>query len=221
MPRDSRRRESEPALHNATRHTARAKIVGQLLESAEIKRSIARVLLDEIDAAAQRLIECCLTGRKILLCGNGGSAADAQHLAAELVSRFRLERTPIRALALTTDTSILTAIGNDYGYERTFARQVEAWGESGDVLIAISTSGNSRNVLCAAQAAADRDMVTIALTGCGGGGLAKVCQLTLVVPSDDTPRIQEMHITIGHILCEFVEQAVAESPSTTQSGAPT
>ena len=145
-----------------------------------------------------------------MLCGNGGSAADAQHLAAEFVGRFLREREARPALALTTNTSVLSALGNDYGFERVFARQVEAWGNPGDVLLALSTSGNSINVLEAVAVAMQRGLTTIGLTGGDGGRLAAVCDIPIVVPSASTPRIQEAHITVGHILCDLVERSFGE-----------
>jgi len=154
--------------------------------------------------------EMCLSAlkdqNKILLCGNGGSAADAQHIAAELSGRFKKERKPLAGIALTTDTSALTAIGNDYGYEYVFSRQVEAIGKEGDVLIAISTSGNSKNVITAIKSAKEIGMKIITLTGKDGGKMKDMGDLNLIVPSDDTPRIQEMHIMIGHMICALVDQ---------------
>ena len=200
------------------RQDVRQQIFSQLHESAEVKRRVAQELLTDIEAAAQALIRCCVSGHKVLLCGNGGSAADAQHIACELVGRFRRERRAIRAIALTTDTSILTAIGNDYGYDRAFARQTDAWVEPGDVLIGISTSGNSENVLAAAEVARARGAATIGLCGRGGGKLAASCDIAVVVPSDDTPRIQEAHITIGHILCDLVERQVEQTEARRESG---
>jgi len=145
------------------------------------------------------------TGHKILFCGNGGSAADSQHLAAEIVGRFQKERAGLPALALTTDTSILTAIGNDYGFDKIFARQVEALGAQGDVLVAFSTSGNSANVLSAVEVAKSKGMKIIGFTGQGGGKLAEVSDVLLAIPSKTTARAQEVHGIIGHILCEIVE----------------
>ena len=154
------------------------------------------------------LINCYRAGGKVLLCGNGGSAADAQHLAAELISRLRLERPAIPALALTTNTSLLTAIGNDYKYDLVFVRQVEAFGRPGDVLIAISTSGESENVIKAVEFARVEGIQSLALTGNKGGRLAGKVDLAIKVPSDNVQRIQECHITIGHILCELIESAL-------------
>ncbi len=160
---------------------------------------------DVIEEIALRCHEALVTDRKILFCGNGGSAADAQHLAAEFVGRFQKERRSYPAIALTTDTSILTAVGNDYGYERIFERQVEGLGQMGDVLIGISTSGNSPNVVKALEADRSKGMHTIGFTGKGGGKMKEICDLCFSVPSEVTARIQEMHILAGHIICELVE----------------
>lgn len=167
-----------------------------------------RGLAVEIARAAGLVTEVLAAGGKVLLCGNGGSAADAQHIAGELVGRFLKERKPLPALALHANTSVLTAIGNDYGFEEAFARQVAALGRPGDVLVAISTSGSSQNVLRAAEAAREKDMKVIGLTGAGGGNLKELCDLCLCVPSPSTPRIQEMHVLIGHIICQLVEDAL-------------
>ncbi len=148
------------------------------------------------------------TGHSLLLCGNGGSAADAQHIAAELVARFKLKRTALPALALNTNSSIVTAIGNDYEYNDVFERQVEAFGKSGDVLLAISTSGNSESIRRAIIRAKEQDIRTIALLGKDGGFCRLLAETALVVPSTDTPRIQETHIMIGHILCDIIEQSL-------------
>ena len=172
--------------------------VQQLEAQLPIVESIARVITNALCA-----------GQKILWCGNGGSAADAQHLNAELVGRFRSERLPFASLALTTDTSILTAVANDYGYESVFARQVQALGNPGDVLVGISTSGNSANVIAAIKAARSRGLVTIAFTGAAGGRLASLADHSLHVNSLDTARIQETHILAGHMLCEWIEAALA------------
>jgi D-sedoheptulose 7-phosphate isomerase len=145
-------------------------------------------------------------GNKLLFAGNGGSAADAQHLAAELVVRFKLDRPGLPALALTVDSSVLTAIGNDYGFDQLFSRQVQALGQAGDVLIALSTSGNSVNILNAVPAAKAADIKVIAMTGASGGALAHIADLCLCMPSEDTPRIQEAHTLLGHILCDLLEQ---------------
>jgi len=162
-------------------------------------------LKDEIVRAVELCLASLRSDGKILFAGNGGSAADAQHWAGELVSRFYYDRPGLPAIALTTDTSILTAIGNDYGYDYTFARQVEALGRRGDVLVVISTSGNSPNILRAAQAVRDRGIYVIGFTGQGGGKLAPLCDVCFRIPSDETPRIQEGHEFIGHLLCALIE----------------
>jgi D-sedoheptulose 7-phosphate isomerase len=157
--------------------------------------------------AAEMMVETLRNGGKILFCGNGGSAADAQHLAAELMGRFLKDRKPLAALALTVDTSALTAIGNDYGYDLIFARQFEGIGRPGDMLVGISTSGNSRNVINALEKAKAIGARTIGLTGAQGGAMANICDICLRVPSERTDHIQEMHIAVGHILCGLVEEA--------------
>lgn len=163
-------------------------------------------MVPEIEALASRLKECLSTGGKIVFMGNGGSAADSQHLAAELVGRFRRERAGLPAMALTTDTSVLTAIGNDYGYEHVFARQVEALCCPHDVLIGISTSGNSGNVVRAIETGTRMGLFSVGLLGGSGGRLAELCDMALVVPASETARVQELHILIGHILCELLER---------------
>lgn len=153
--------------------------------------------------------QCALSikaGNKLLFCGNGGSAADAQHLATELTIRFINDRAPIAAIALTTDTSTLTAAGNDYGFDHIFARQIDAIGKSGDILIAISTSGNSNNIIKALEKARDKNIVTVGLTGRDGGKMRNLCDHILIIPAQETARIQEMHILIGHLLCGALEQ---------------
>ena len=164
-----------------------------------------------ISAAADALRQALRAGRTVLVCGNGGSAADAQHFAAELVGRFTRERRAWPALALTTDSSALTAISNDYGFDRVFARQVEAHGRPGDVLIGISTSGGSPNVLAAVETARARGLVTIGLTGRDGGALGRAVDVHLNVPSPSTARTQEVHITLLHVLCDLVEQELVDA----------
>lgn len=164
-------------------------------------------LEDDIKKACETAVATLKAGGKILLCGNGGSAADAQHIAAELTGRYKTERGALAGIALTTDTSALTAIGNDYGYEFVFSRQLEALGREGDLLIAISTSGNSGNVVKALELARKIGIKTIGLSGRTGGAMNELCELNLVVPSNDTPRIQEMHIMIGHIICQAIDDA--------------
>ncbi|HHM06047.1 MAG TPA: SIS domain-containing protein [Gammaproteobacteria bacterium] len=163
------------------------------------------VLVARIETVAGLCVGALRQGHSIFFAGNGGSAADAQHLAGELVSRFHYDRPGLPAIALTTDTSALTAIGNDYGFERLFARQIEALGRPGDVFFAISTSGRSPNILAAVTSARDQGLHTVGLTGRGGGELAGSCDHCLRVPSDSTPRIQEGHILMGHILCHLIE----------------
>ena len=171
-----------------------------------IEKTIA-TLSPSIEEACHLLCKTLKQGNKILLCGNGGSAADAQHIAAELTGRYKSERKGLPAIALTTDTSALTAISNDYGYARVFDRQVEALASQGDLLIGISTSGNSDNIISALDLANKLACTTLGLSGKEGGEMNHICTLNLVVPSDDTPRIQEMHILIGHILCQAVDDA--------------
>lgn len=167
-----------------------------------------KTLITTLESAALACIDSLKSGGKILLAGNGGSAADAQHIAGELVSRFAFDRPGLSAIALTTDTSILTAIGNDYGYERLFARQVQANGQKGDVFIAYSTSGKSPNILLALREARDRGLVCIGLTGNGVGPMTGLCDHLLEVPSADTPKIQEGHLVLGHTLCGIIESAI-------------
>ena len=193
----------------------RSQIAKLLEESARIERAIADSRIGEIEQIVDTIIAAYKKGGKVVLCGNGGSAADAQHLAGELVGRFKLERQAMPAIALTTDTSILTALANDYGYETVFSRQVEALVNENDVVIAISTSGNSPNVIAAIETAKRKGAKTIGLTGASGGRLAEAAQLALEVPSDDPPRIQEAHITIGHIVCELVEKALSADDAPT------
>jgi D-sedoheptulose 7-phosphate isomerase len=159
---------------------------------------------------AGEMAHAIVAGKKVLWCGNGGSAADSQHLAAELMGRFRRERQALPSIALTTDTSILTAIGNDYGFERVFERQVQALCAPGDVVVGISTSGNSKNVCAALETAQTMGAFTVALTGAGGGAMAGIAAVSLRVASTDTARIQEGHILCGHMLCDWVELSVCE-----------
>jgi len=163
-----------------------------------------------VEVAAKLCIDCLKNGNKILLFGNGGSAADAQHFAAELVGRYKTERKGLAAIALTTDTSALTAIGNDYGYDRVFDRQVEALANTGDVAIGISTGGSSANVASALKLAKDLDCKTIGFSGRGGGEMNELCDINIVVPAQDTARIQEMHIVIGHTICHLIDLAFSE-----------
>jgi D-sedoheptulose 7-phosphate isomerase len=180
-----------------------------LQEHLEAIRFLLDTSLAQISAAGLLICDTLRAGNKILLCGNGGSAADAQHIAAELVGRYEQQRQAFPAISLTTDTSALTALSNDYGYEEVFARQVAALANAGDVLIAISTSGKSPNVIKAAEKAKVLGCKTIALTGCSGEPLASQCDLAVVVPSERTSRVQEAHITIGHLWCEMVDASLA------------
>ena len=178
-----------------------------LVDGLRVRAQLLNDHAGAIVAAAELMRDAVLAGKKVLLCGNGGSAADAQHIAAELVGRFVIERKPLPAIALTTDTSALTAIGNDYGYEHVFARQVEALGNPGDVLVAITTSGTSKNVLAAVAAAREIGMKVIGLTGAKGAAFVASCDAGIAVPSANTARVQENHITIGHLLCEVLDEA--------------
>lgn len=188
------------------------KIRGHIEESVQTKQLILKneQMVGQIGQAADMIIQAYRSGKKTLLAGNGGSAADAQHIAGEFVSKFYFDRPGIPSIALTTDTSILTAIGNDYGFERLFARQVEAQGVEGDVFIGISTSGNSKNIIAALRACKEKGIHTIGLTGSKPCEMDSLCDITLKVPSDQTPRIQESHIMIGHILCGLVEADLFE-----------
>jgi D-sedoheptulose 7-phosphate isomerase len=174
----------------------------------EVMAALERELTPKMLAVAAMLADAFRNGKKLLVMGNGGSAADAQHLAGEIVGRFKLERRGLPAIALSTDTSILTAVGNDYGFDAVFRRQVEALAQQGDVVVGISTSGSSPNVLSALRLAGEMGCGTVGLLGKDGGSIRTLVDLDLTVPGNDTPRIQEGHITIIHILCELVEQAL-------------
>jgi D-sedoheptulose 7-phosphate isomerase len=180
-------------------------ILSILAESLAVKDLSVKENLDKLKTGARCLAESLASERKVLIFGNGGSAADAQHIAAEFVNRFGIERPPLAAIALTTDTSILTSIGNDYRFDDIFSKQIHALGKKGDVAWAISTSGNSANVLKGIAAAGEKKMATIAMTG-RGGRLASMADLSLTVMSDSTARIQETHLIMAHILCELVER---------------
>jgi D-sedoheptulose 7-phosphate isomerase len=185
-----------------------ASIVGYLVQS----RDAVQAAIDDdpflatAGAIVDRLVAAAMAGRKVLFAGNGGSAGDAQHLAGEFLSRLNYDRAPLAALALTTDSSVLTAIGNDYGYDRVFERQVLGLGVAGDVLIAISTSGRSPNILRAIDAARSKGLVVVGFTGRSGGEMAARCHLCLYAPADTMPLIQQLHITAGHIICGLVEE---------------
>jgi D-sedoheptulose 7-phosphate isomerase len=183
-------------------------IKNQIKRSADLSQKLIenRSFLYEIEKAALKIIDTFRNSKKIMLAGNGGSAADAQHLAAELVNRFNFNRPGLPAFALTTDTSVLTSIGNDYGFENIFKRQIESIGNQGDVFIGISTSGNSPNIVEAFRGCREQKISTIGLTGSSGGIMKDLCDICIMIPSDETPRIQEMHILAGHIICCLVEE---------------
>lgn len=189
-------------------------VAAMVRESADVMAMMAAdaILCAAADRAADLVVESCRAGGKLLLCGNGGSAADAQHWAGELVSRFLYDRPGLPAIALTTDTSILTAIGNDYGYDRLFSRQVEALGRRGDVLFALSTSGRSPNILAALRAARDLGVATVGFTRDAGGDMGPLCDVLLRAPSGSTPRIQECHEVLGHAICARIEAAMFPRP---------
>lgn len=185
-------------------------IKNRLNSSIEVKKQIVsdEDLILRIEKASDILIKSFNNRKKVLFCGNGGSAADAQHLAAELSGRFYFDRPALPAEACHVNSSFLTAAGNDYGYNRVFARYIEAVGQKGDVLIGLSTSGNSENIIEAFKTAKDKGLICISFTGKTGGALKDLSDLVINVPSQDTPRIQESHITIGHIICEMVEKTL-------------
>lgn len=182
------------------------KIAAAIEESVEAKQRVLRHDLPVLNQMVEAIRLCLSEGHKLLLFGNGGSAADSQHIAAEFVSKFFRDRKALPAIALTTDTSILTSIANDYSFEEVFARQIEALGQRGDVAIGISTSGNSPNVLKAMSMARKKGLITISLTGQDGGKLADVADICFKAPSKSTPRIQEVHITVAHAICDIIEQ---------------
>lgn len=182
-----------------------ARLAEAVAEANLLKNRIVAEQAEQVAAAARLLADTLQRGGKILIFGNGGSAADAQHLAAELVNRFQIERPPLAALALTTDTSVLTSIANDYDFQEVFAKQVRALGRAGDAAVGISTSGRSPNVALGLEAARQLGLKTLALSGGDGGPVAQAADLAIVVPSRNTPRIQEVHITLGHVLCDLVD----------------
>ncbi len=181
------------------------KAVQILRDSINLKEQVLKTMTADINKAADYIAKSLKAKGKIILFGNGGSAADAQHIAAEFVGRFKLERRGLPAIALTANTSTLTSIGNDYGFEEIFSRQIEALANKDDIAIGISTSGNARNVIAGVLEAKKQNIKTLVLTGCGGGQLAPLADIALIIPSENTARIQEVHITIGHILCEITE----------------
>ena len=185
-------------------------IKDQVKKSYETKQDIYNneELLNKIEEVSKLCVKLYKNSKKTILAGNGGSAADAQHIAAEMVGRYGFDRPSLPSLALTTDTSALTAIGNDYGYDQVFSRQLEGMGQGGDLFIGISTSGNSVNIINAFKSAKEKNITTVALTGRDGGEMAKLADIALVVPSNSTPRIQESHILIGHIICDIIEKEI-------------
>ncbi len=180
-------------------------INNELISHLETINKVIETMTEKLEIASKLAIETLKNGNKILLCGNGGSAADAQHIAAELTGRYKTERRGLPAIALTTDSSVLTSIGNDYGYDRVFDRQVEALANIGDLIIGISTSGNSKNIINALKLGREIGCKTLGFSGHDGGDMNNVCDINLVVPSDETPRIQEMHILFGHIICQLID----------------
>jgi D-sedoheptulose 7-phosphate isomerase len=187
-------------------------IIQAFRESADLKVRFIKQNVEPLMQAVRMVVDAFKAGNKVLLFGNGGSAADAQHIAAEFVNRFQIERPPLPALALTTDTSVLTSISNDYGYTDSFAKQIKALGKKGDVAIGISTSGSAANVLRAVKVAREMGLQTIGLAGGSGGELGKIVHLALIVDSPVTARIQEVHITIGHVLCGMVDHLLFQNP---------
>ena len=184
-------------------------IIKEFLAHQETIEKTIQTMQEPLLKASKLAVETLRAGNKILICGNGGSAADAQHFAAELTGRYKTERRGLPGIALTPDTSALTAIGNDYGYDRVFDRQVEALSQKGDLLIGISTSGNSTNVINALKVAREMGCKTLGLTGRDGGAMNDLCDVNLVVPSDDTPRIQEMHILFEHTICQIIDNELS------------
>jgi D-sedoheptulose 7-phosphate isomerase len=188
-------------------------IANALKENMRIKEDFAKKNTSKLIEFAQYLCNAFRNAKKLMICGNGGSAADAQHLAAEFVNRFQLDRSPLPALALTTDTSIITSVANDYQYEDVFSKQIEALGVSGDILLAISTSGSSPSVLAAIRAARKKGVYTVGFMGGQGGDMLRLVDLALLVESECTPRVQEVHILAGHLICELVEHILFHKSS--------
>ena len=187
----------------------KATIADEFSSHLETIQAVIGQMEEDLARASQIAVDTLKRGNKVLLCGNGGSAADAQHIAAELTGRYKSERRGLPGIALTTDTSALTAISNDYGYDRVFDRQVEALANKGDLLIGISTSGNSANIISALKLAKELGCSTIGFSGRDGGKMNEVCDVNLVVPSDNTPRIQEMHILFGHTICQIIDNELS------------
>ncbi|NJB69308.1 D-sedoheptulose 7-phosphate isomerase [Desulfobaculum xiamenense] len=190
---------------------ARSIVLEHAADGARLREEFFRDNADRIVDVARRIAVCMARGGKLLIAGNGGSAADAQHVAGEFVNRFLMERPPLPAIALTTDTSVLTAIGNDYGFDQVFEKQVQALGLAGDMLLAISTSGNSANLIRALKAAREKGVVTIGLSGRSGGEMASLCDHLILVPHEHTPLIQEVHLAVEHLLCQLVDHYLFEA----------
>ncbi len=188
----------------------RERIKEILLESIQVKEELLHTSIGEIKQIADLMIECLKKGGKVILFGNGGSASDCQHIAAELIGRFKKDRTAMAAIALTTNSSVLTSLANDYGYEVVFSKQIEALGQKNDIVIGISTSGKAKNVAMGLKQAKKNGLKTIALSGGDGGEITKLADVSLIVASAITARIQEAHITIGHIVCELVEESLCQ-----------
>ena len=195
--------------------TAARRIVDTLAQSRDLMDAASRdaALLDATGRAATALTAALKAGHKLLIAGNGGSAADAQHIAGEIVGRFLFDRAPLAAIALTTDSSVMTAVANDYGFDHVYARQVRGLGRAGDLFLGISTSGNSPSILRACEAARDMGLTVVGLTGAGGGAMRELCDVLIRVPSERTFMIQQVHITLGHILCLLAEAEIFGAPS--------
>ena len=193
------------------------RIIQQIQQSAAVKQQLLQdtCFLTQLEQAIDRCVQAYQQGHKTLLAGNGGSAADAQHIAAELINRFQMERRGLPSIALTTDSSVLTSISNDYTYDQVYARQIEALAQPGDIFLGISTSGNSNNIIHAITSCNQLGVTTIGLCGRDGGRLRELCDICLMVPSNNTARIQESHILIGHIICDAIEQQLFTSQSST------
>lgn len=198
-------------------HTAMQRVAAASAEGAALRTAFFAEQGEHIVQAARNTAIALALGHKILLCGNGGSAADAQHIAAELVNRYLIDRPPLAAIALTTDSSILTSIGNDFGYEQTFSKQVLALGQPGDIVLCYSTSGTSKNIVAALEAAKSRGLYTIGLTGQSGGLMRELCDLLITVPHQHTPYIQEMHAAAGHLFCNLIDYFLFEDVALIQN----
>jgi len=210
-PFDALKQTVESIPSNSNKSAAARLLSNSLQEHLETFQTLLGSTLFDIERSGQVIIDVLKSGKKVLVCGNGGSAADAQHIAAELVGRYEKARRSFPAIALTTDTSALTAISNDFGFDEVFARQIAGLAQAGDVLIAISTSGKSPNVLKAVEKAREQGCRTIALTGATAEPLASACEVAVIVPSQRTSRVQEAHITIGHLWCEMIDELMSDT----------